>query len=100
MMGIKLTYFSTRWQKTTKQATSLADLKLAVRLPGDESPSISGLRSVCWKVRRSTSKIRSILTSVSGFPALPKYRLIHVVGYKQGLEGRLQVSEKSFFEVY
>jgi hypothetical protein len=45
-----LIYNRTRWQKTIERAANLVDLKLAVRSQNNDSPCVSGLRSVCWKV--------------------------------------------------
>lgn len=33
---------------------SLAELQNAVKFNGDSSPCVTGLRSVCWKVRAHT----------------------------------------------
>ncbi|KAI9050154.1 hypothetical protein LZ554_006295 [Drepanopeziza brunnea f. sp. 'monogermtubi'] len=38
-----------RWQITTGHAASLDCLKKSVRVDSEDSPCISGLRSVCWK---------------------------------------------------
>ncbi|KXJ94532.1 rab-GTPase-TBC domain-containing protein [Microdochium bolleyi] len=38
-----------RWQKTLKHSLSFADLQQAVQASGEESPCVSGCRSICWK---------------------------------------------------
>ncbi|KAG9239781.1 rab-GTPase-TBC domain-containing protein [Amylocarpus encephaloides] len=38
-----------RWQETRQHAASFEELKKAVKVDGDSSPCVSGLRSVCWK---------------------------------------------------
>ncbi|KAH8658650.1 rab-GTPase-TBC domain-containing protein [Tricladium varicosporioides] len=38
-----------RWQVTRLHATNFEELKKAVKADGDDSPCISGLRSICWK---------------------------------------------------
>lgn len=43
-----------RWRVMQTHEGSLAELQNAVKFNGDSSPCVTGLRSVCWKVRAHT----------------------------------------------
>ena len=42
---------SVLWEATFAGSTNLSDLRVAVKDPTDQNPCISGMRSICWKVR-------------------------------------------------
>jgi hypothetical protein len=72
--GFILTSNRTRWQKTIERAEDLADLKLAVRSQSNDSPCVSGLRSVCWKVSQSSHWLyHSSLTLIPGLSTISYY---------------------------
>jgi hypothetical protein len=69
-----LTSNRTRWQKTIERAANLPNLKLAVRSQSTDSPCVSGLRSVCWKVSQPSHWFcHSSLTLIPGLSTISYY---------------------------
>lgn len=48
---LQLTLISKLWQITIDASPSLAELKQHVRPGAETNPCLTGLRSICWKVR-------------------------------------------------
>ncbi|KAL2074375.1 hypothetical protein VTL71DRAFT_8153 [Oculimacula yallundae] len=75
---------SIRWEVTTSHAASLDSLKKSVKVDGDESPCISGLRSVCWKIfllfqsTDITSWSRALDDSRSAYTSLREHFLRYI----------------------
>ncbi|KAG4433252.1 hypothetical protein IFR05_011275 [Cadophora sp. M221] len=73
-----------RWQVTTSHAASLDSLKKSVKVDSDNSPCISGLRSVCWKTfllfqtTDITSWSRALDDSRSAYTSLREHLLRYI----------------------
>ncbi|KAH7360784.1 rab-GTPase-TBC domain-containing protein [Rhexocercosporidium sp. MPI-PUGE-AT-0058] len=73
-----------RWQVTTSHAASLDSFKKSVKVDSDNSPCISGLRSVCWKTfllfqtTDITSWSRALDDSRSAYTSLREHLLRYI----------------------
>ncbi|KAH9222670.1 rab-GTPase-TBC domain-containing protein [Leptodontidium sp. 2 PMI_412] len=73
-----------RWQVTTSHAASLDTFKKSVKVDSDNSPCISGLRSVCWKTfllfqsTDITSWSRALDDSRSAYTSLREHLLRYI----------------------
>ncbi|KAF8864102.1 RabGAP/TBC [Acephala macrosclerotiorum] len=75
---------SKRWDFTIKHAASLDGLKRSVKIDGDDSPCITGLRSVCWKAfllfqsTEVTGWSRALTDSRSAYTSLREHFLRYI----------------------
>ncbi|KUJ21048.1 RabGAP/TBC [Mollisia scopiformis] len=73
-----------RWDFTIKHAVSLDGLRKSLKKDGDESPCVTGLRSVCWKAfllfqsTEVTGWSRALIDSRSAYASLREHFLRYI----------------------
>jgi hypothetical protein len=100
LTGLLILLSRTRWEITTRHASSVKDFRKAIRSDGDENPCKAGLRSVCWKVSTIGLKIASIDYLLLDLFALPRHRGHGMVSGFGGLKKCIYVAQGALSEVY